>query len=58
MRLSGMNSNDTEKINNLLMIMECLPKLTEQELSITANFLKLTVENKKATIHYLQLVRE
>lgn len=53
-----MNISDTEKLNDLLKIMQCLPKLTEQELSITANFLKLTVENKKATIHYLQLVRE
>jgi len=53
-----MNNSDTEKLNDLLKIMECLPKLTEQELSITANFLKFTVEKEVATIHYLRPVRE
>lgn len=52
-----MNSNDTEKLNNLLAIIDGLPKLKAFELSFMANFVKITVEQRKATIHTLQLVK-
>jgi hypothetical protein len=52
-----MQSNDAKKLKNIQMIMECLPKLTANELDVTARFLKQTVESRTVKVYPLRLVK-